>query len=467
MSKEKKKNSKSKEWFLFFLFGGFLLKLVFFLFKKGKSSQIRKNFKKYINKEEKEIEEFSYQEENLPEFLHDSLRLFKDFFIPHKGNGHRPKILRARSLALIVFALAILKVSILAYVFSVNSYQAKMSENISGQIVDLINRDRKTQNLEPLEANAVLNSSAFSKAEDLIIKDYFAHYSPDGRKPWDFIDRGKYEYLYVGENLAMNFTSAKSAHQALMLSPTHKQNILSDKYSDIGIAVVNGELDGKRTNVLVQFFAVKKLAPIKIALAEDKTAGTTEITITEIEEKAIESDLAPKKEEIIDYNKEPVSVVGESYKQGSEEIKTIDTGRPDKLKIPDSIPIPIQKENSLSLFPKAKNIAGYNDKNLIAKAEISPNIAIEENIVTDVKSFNNIFDKNDIIVSDKVKAANVITIIVLGILFIVMIINIVVRAEIQHKKVFIHTIIAIICLTGIIYLNFSFPENILPKLLII
>lgn len=467
MPEEKKKNSKFLKSFLFFLLGGFLLKFVFFLFKKGESSRIGKNFKKYIEEEEIEIEEFSDQEEDLPEFLSDSLKLFKDFFIPRQSNGYKPKILRARSLTLIILALVILKISILAYVFFVNSYQAEMCENISGQIVDLINRDRKTQNLEPLRVNTVLNSSAFSKAEDLIIKDYFAHYSPDGKKPWDFINRDSYEYLYVGENLAMNFTSAESAHQALMLSPTHKQNILSDKYSDIGIAVINGELDGKKTNVLVQFFAVKKLELLKIALVEDKTAGSTEIAVTEIENEMIKINLESKEEKNIKYNKELVDVVGESYKQDSEEIKIVDIKQLDKLKIPDSIPTPIQKANSLFLLPIAKDAVGQNNKNLIAKVELSPNIAIEKNIITNVKSFNNIFDKNSVIASDKVKAANMITMIALGILFIVMIINIVVRAEIQHKKVFIHAIIAIICLTGLVYLNFSFLESILPKLLIV
>ncbi|MCK5510903.1 hypothetical protein KAI65_05185 [Candidatus Parcubacteria bacterium] len=434
MPQKKQKNTNQKNWLIFFLLGGFLIKLVVFLFKKISSSQVKNNFKKYIKKEEIEIEELSDQEEELPEFLHDSLKLFKDFFIPHKGNGHKPKILRTRSLALIVIAVVILKISILAYVFFINSYKAEMSENISGQIVDLINRDRKAQNLDPLSVNTVLNFSAFSKAEDLIIKDYFAHYSPDGKKPWDFIDRGQYEYLYVGENLAMNFTSAESAHQALMLSPTHRQNILSDKYSDIGIAVVNGELDGKKTNVLVQFFAIKKPAPIKIALAEYKTAGTTETAVIEVEEKAPQ---------------------------------TNDIGKPDELKIPDSIPVPIQKENLSSLFPEAKNIIGENDKNLIAKAEISPNIAVEKNIFTEVKSFSNILDKNSIAYSEKVRISNMVTMVILGILFIAMIINIVVRAEIQHKKVFIQTVIAIICLTGIVYLNFSFLESVLPKLLIV
>ncbi|MCK5320481.1 hypothetical protein KAJ61_03770 [Candidatus Parcubacteria bacterium] len=449
MPQKKEKDTNQKNWLIFFLLGGFLIKLIVFLFKKTGCSCAKRNFKKYIKKEEIEIEEFSDQEEDLPEFLHDSLKLFKDFFIPHKGNGHKPKILRTRSLALIVVAVVLLKISILAYVFFINSYHAEMSENISGQIVDLINRDRKAQNLDPLAINTVLNFSAFSKAEDLIIKDYFAHYSPDGKKPWDFIDRGQYEYIYVGENLAMNFTSAESAHQALMLSPTHKQNILSDKYSDIGIAVVNGELDGKKTNVLVQFFAIKKPAPIKIALAEDKTAGTTETAIIKVEEKR------------------HVNIAGESYEQDVKENKTININNPDKFKIPAHIPIPIQKENLSFLFPEAKNVIGENDKNLIAKAQISPNIVIEKNIITDVKSFSNIPNKNSVVYSKKIRASNTITMIILSILFIAMIINIVVRAEIQHKKVFIQTVIAIICLTGIVYLNFSFLENVLPKLLIV
>ena len=74
-----------------------------------------------------------------------------------------------------------------------------------------------------------MSASALAKAEDMAINNYFAHYSPNGKKPWDWINRDNYAYLFVGENLAINFTSAEAVHEALMNSPTHRQNILNEK----------------------------------------------------------------------------------------------------------------------------------------------------------------------------------------------------------------------------------------------
>jgi hypothetical protein len=46
-----------------------------------------------------------------------------------------------------------------------------------------------------------------------------------------------------------------------MKSPTHRANILSNQYSEIGIAVMEGKIDGKSTRVTVVMFGQPKVAP--------------------------------------------------------------------------------------------------------------------------------------------------------------------------------------------------------------
>ena len=54
--------------------------------------------------------------------------------------------------------------------------------------------------------------------------------------------------------MAKDFSSADAIVTAWMNSPTHKANLLSGKYKDIGIAVVDGRLNGSDTTLVVQMF---------------------------------------------------------------------------------------------------------------------------------------------------------------------------------------------------------------------
>jgi hypothetical protein len=84
--------------------------------------------------------------------------------------------------------------------------------------------------------------------------NYFAHTSPQGVNPWHWFNKANYNYTYAGENLAMNFVEAEDAMQAWMNSPTHRDNIISKNYTEIGIAVGVGKIDGVDTTIVVQLF---------------------------------------------------------------------------------------------------------------------------------------------------------------------------------------------------------------------
>lgn len=48
-----------------------------------------------------------------------------------------------------------------------------------------------------------------------------------------------------------------SVVKAWMNSPTHRENLLSSRYQDIGIAVIDGSLGGRETTLVVQMFGTK------------------------------------------------------------------------------------------------------------------------------------------------------------------------------------------------------------------
>ena len=117
-------------------------------------------------------------------------------------------------------------------------------------IIEQANVDRTRLGLPALKLDHALNQAAFAKAEDMLARDYFAHVSPEGVKPWYWFKSLGYDYSYAGENLAIGYEDAADLEQSWMSSPKHRANILSPNYSDMGVAIVykNGQ------QVVVQLF---------------------------------------------------------------------------------------------------------------------------------------------------------------------------------------------------------------------
>ncbi|MCK5081093.1 MAG: hypothetical protein KAQ63_02935 [Candidatus Moranbacteria bacterium] len=131
---------------------------------------------------------------------------------------------------------------------------ASANDAIENQIVNYTNQERVAQGLEQLVENDILNEVAKLKVQDMLGNDYFSHTSLEGLDPWYWFDRAGYSYRFAGENLGMDFETAFAVHDAWMKSETHKENILSTKYKEIGVAVKRGLINNKETQIAVQVF---------------------------------------------------------------------------------------------------------------------------------------------------------------------------------------------------------------------
>lgn len=186
-------------------------------------------------------------------------------FIPHESNNQKSKLLHNSSLFL--FAVLILAFQVVLSLLSnsgakILGYAANISTE---EVIRLTNEKRAAVGLGALVANPTLSQAAQAKGADMLNKGYWAHVSPDGVEPWKFFKDFGYRYRYAGENLARDFSNASSAVDAWMASPSHKENILSPKYEEIGIAVVEGNLAGVETTIIVQFFGTRYLDTPKVA----------------------------------------------------------------------------------------------------------------------------------------------------------------------------------------------------------
>jgi hypothetical protein len=119
----------------------------------------------------------------------------------------------------------------------------------------------------------------------MIEKQYFAHRSPSGIEIADLAASYGYSFLNIGENLALgNFSTSKEVVEGWMNSPGHRANILNDRFSEIGVAALLGEWEGREVWFAVQEFGRPESAcPTPDALSRKKI----EIYETQIDSLAI------------------------------------------------------------------------------------------------------------------------------------------------------------------------------------
>ncbi len=138
-----------------------------------------------------------------------------------------------------------------------------MAAVISSVLIELTNDDREKAEIPALTRSAVLTSVAQAKADHMAENGYFAHVSPDGIEPWHWFEEAGYVYTAAGENLAVNFSDSENVEEAWMNSPSHRANILSARFTEIGIATAVGEYKGKKTTFVVQMFGTPRTETVK------------------------------------------------------------------------------------------------------------------------------------------------------------------------------------------------------------
>ena len=112
-------------------------------------------------------------------------------------------------------------------------------------------------NLSALKENLKLDEAASAKANDMFLHQYFEHISPAGVGPGKLVQDYGYDYIVAGENLILgNFSSEKEVVDNWMASPGHRANILNNRYTEIGVAVIKGTYKGETVWIGVQEFGL-------------------------------------------------------------------------------------------------------------------------------------------------------------------------------------------------------------------
>lgn len=129
----------------------------------------------------------------------------------------------------------------------------------NNNVIDLTNKERIAIGLPPLAVNQKLIASAKAKVNDMIVNQYFEHVSPTGVNVSDLGKKVGYDYIIMGENLALgDFQTDQELVDAWMASPGHRENILNKTYQEIGVYIGKSFYKNKEVWFAVQHFGTAR-----------------------------------------------------------------------------------------------------------------------------------------------------------------------------------------------------------------
>jgi uncharacterized protein YkwD len=107
------------------------------------------------------------------------------------------------------------------------------------RVVELVNIERAKQNLPPLKRVEPLSASALAYSQSMAGRNFYSHASPDGTTLAQRLQAAGYaNWSGIGENLAAALSTPENAVAGWMASPTHRANILSAQFREIGVGYV-------------------------------------------------------------------------------------------------------------------------------------------------------------------------------------------------------------------------------------
>jgi uncharacterized protein YkwD len=153
-------------------------------------------------------------------------------------------------------------------------------------LINSTNQKRTAAGVGALTYNDKLTKAAQSKANDMATRDYWSHNTPEGTPPWTFISNAGYSYTIAGENLAFGYritntnpvTNEIGVIDGWMASPTHKDNLLNSRFTEVGFGIANSpsyQNQGQQTIVVAMY-----ASPIPPAAAPAVVKPATTIATT-------------------------------------------------------------------------------------------------------------------------------------------------------------------------------------------
>ncbi|MBN8193144.1 CAP domain-containing protein [Bacillus sp. NTK074B] len=118
---------------------------------------------------------------------------------------------------------------------------SNLKEGFEFQLFDLTNATRVEKGLSVLSWDDQVKDTAREHSLDMAEQNYFSHTNLEGQSPFDRMEEDQVAFRTAGENLAYGQLSSIFAHEGLMNSKGHRENILQPHYDHVGIGVAFNE----------------------------------------------------------------------------------------------------------------------------------------------------------------------------------------------------------------------------------
>jgi uncharacterized protein YkwD len=142
------------------------------------------------------------------------------------------------------------------------------ADQLESQVLGELNAIRLAHGLAPLRLSRPLSTAADSHSRAMGTYGFFGHSSRDGSVFWKRVQRfyaqGSYGNWSVGENLLWSTTGldASRALKLWMESPSHRRNILTARWREVGLSAVTvpaapGVFGGRDVVIITSDFGVR------------------------------------------------------------------------------------------------------------------------------------------------------------------------------------------------------------------
>lgn len=223
----------------------------------------------------------------------------RHWFTPHHTNNFRAKILHNSGIFAIIGIVVVGNIFLRLLGSNPALHVLGFTSSVTiDEVIRATNEQRAGAGLKGLAYNEKLADAARRKASNMFSENYWAHNAPSGKSPWVWFAQAGYNYVYAGENLAKDFGNTDRLMAAWMASPTHKENIVNPKYTEIGIAVVPGSIQGSDTVLVVQLFGTPASGVVSGGGAKRDSQAPIPATVAEVKGDKI-AELVPPNVQIL------------------------------------------------------------------------------------------------------------------------------------------------------------------------
>ena len=124
-----------------------------------------------------------------------------------------------------------------------DSSKLRVEPELEHEVFALVNAERVRAGLMPLAFDSEAQAVARAHSEDMWQRGFFDHVNPDGKDVGDRFHEAGVTFMIAGENLALAPT-VPIAHEGLMHSESHRENILHPDFHRLGVGVISAGAQG-------------------------------------------------------------------------------------------------------------------------------------------------------------------------------------------------------------------------------